>query len=160
MTIEYLHGDVTRPQTDAPFVIPHVCNNIGRWGAGFTKALDGCWWEPKANYLGWKIDGYTTNEGLEVPFELGQTQFVEVDGGYVANMIAQVGVRGRGNPKPIRYAALMSCLWQVFGFVESHNLEVHAPKFGSVLAGGDWGKIESMIDFVFDPTNVYVYEYP
>lgn len=37
-----VQGDATEPQTTTPHeicIIPHVCNDLGGWGAGFVVAL-------------------------------------------------------------------------------------------------------------------------
>ena len=45
----------------------------------------------------------------------------------------------------VDYDALSKCLKEVFLFANENNLEVHMPKIGSGLAGGDWKRIETMI---------------
>ena len=127
--------------TDRNVIIPHVCNNIGGWGAGFVVPLSRKWPRTKTEYYKKnKLDG----------LKLGQVQFVKVeDKIIVANMIAQEGLIGPTNPVPLKYEALEACLEQVADYAKTFdtegNLEIHAPKFGSGLAGGDWNKIEPII---------------
>lgn len=158
--IEYIAGDATKPQVDSLenelVYIPHICNDIGAWGAGFVKAISRKWPTPEQEYLAW----FKTGEHYGVPFRLGQVQKVNVEPGVVVvNMIAQNGVRSRSNPKPISYSALDTALARLGeyaeGFVDGANLSVsasfqiypafHMPRIGTGLAGGDWSVIEPII---------------
>ena len=64
---------------------------------------------------------------------------------WVANMIAQHGVRSAENPTPIRYGALSTALQHVGEFAKKNDASIVMPKIGSGLAGGDWGKIERLV---------------
>jgi hypothetical protein len=155
--IKYLTGDLfAQIPKDKKIVIPHVCNDIGGWGSGFVVPLAKHFPEARRRYLQWFQRKYDLESG--VPFERGETQIIRVDlpflpdGGevYVANMIAQEGVVSPSNPRPIDYGALANCMdtvadrcMQVMDL--GTPLEIHAPKFGSGLAGGDWSEIEIMI---------------
>ncbi len=49
--IIYLKGDATEPiVTDGMRIITHICNDKGRWGAGFVMALSRKWKEPEDEY--------------------------------------------------------------------------------------------------------------
>ncbi len=73
-------------------------------------------------------------------------QFVKVDESlWVANMIAQQGIRRDGGLPPIRYDAVRKCLEQVAGFAREDSASVHMPRIGCGLAGGNWDLIESII---------------
>src|SRR5690606_6943524 len=86
--IEYQVGDATNPQA-RPVIIAHVCNDIGAWGAGFVVPLGRRWPAAKDQYEKWHRSGAL--------FELGRIAVVSVgDNVWVANMIAQHGVRRRG----------------------------------------------------------------
>lgn len=37
--IRCIQGDATRPDTDGPVIIVHVCNDVGGWGRGFVVAI-------------------------------------------------------------------------------------------------------------------------
>ena len=142
-------------------IIPHVCNNIDLFGAGFAKALGDRFPEVKENFhlLG-KTDA-----------KLGRVQFVTaVDDNktknkiIIANMIAQNGVINNRNKRPINYAALVYCMGDVRKFYshiaaqsEDNSIEIHAPKFGSGLAGGNWNFISELINDIWCDIKVYVY---
>jgi O-acetyl-ADP-ribose deacetylase (regulator of RNase III) len=134
-------------------VICHVCNDIGKWGAGFVLALSAKFPKSEQEYR----DLYKATAPANL--KLGTVQFVSLDDPivksdglkYVANMIAQRGTHPsrdgsqEGCP-PIRYNALLSCLDEVGKFAQKNGCSVHGPRFGSGLAGGKWEIIEGMIE--------------
>ncbi len=139
--ITYIKGDATCPQAKGAKIICHVCNDIGGWGRGFVLAVSRRWKEPEVEYRKWHAAG-TAGE-----FSLGAVQFVQVEPYiWVANMIGQRGVNTGSSGPPIRYEAIAACLQQVA--VKSWELgaSVHMPRIGCGLAGGDWSKIEPLIE--------------
>ena len=184
MALHYVTGDATAPQRPAPWVIAHVCNDIGRWGRGFVLPLARRWPETKRAFLGRAL-------------ALGEVQFVELEGGCsVANMIGQRGVYRRGRKDaPIRYEALAQCLtlfgWHVFKTFEilpclglllgrkfliagkaftqcltrlndyalARGMSVHMPRIGAGLAGGDWDEIESLLRLHIELARLEVFVY-
>lgn len=130
--------------TDKNIIIPHVCNNVGAFSAGFVAPLSKKWPQTKTEYQNLK-----KTDGLH----LGWVQFVRVEENVVvANMIAQNGLIGPKNPVPLNYQALEACLETVADYIQENRRTgqwfcdgVIAPKFGSGLAGGDWSKIEAII---------------
>ncbi len=190
-TYTHLQGDAIkgaiqrRQQGKNPVVIPHVCNNIGKWGSGFVVALNKTLgFGPKQAYQLWgkHLGVYSAeaerdfadlasgmNLGIKTfgGFKLGQVQFVkvkEVDV-TVANMIGQHQVTGMdesGRP-PIRYGALAKSMQTVAANALEANEkpEIHCPRFGSELAGGNFQVISEMIReiWVDEGLNVTVYEF-
>lgn len=152
--ITYLTGDATAPVGRGPKVIAHICNDVGVWGAGFVLALSKKWHRPEQQYLAWAAE--------RSRFRLGHVQYVKVQSDpvtHVANMIAQrsVGPDKQGKP-PIRYDALEKCLREVNTFAKLNNASLHAPKFGAGLAGGDWSKIEQIVNETIT-VDCYVYNF-
>lgn len=149
--LTYATGDATDPIGDGNKIIAHVCNNVGKWGAGFSGALSKRWPEPEAEFR-------RLEPGLH------RTQIVcarwEEPRLWVCNMIAQRGVRSQGNPKPLAYGALESCLKQLRLQALKRFATVHMPRIGCGLAGGDWVKVEAMIvkELVEAGVGVTVYE--
>lgn len=138
--ISYITGDATQPDAEGNKIIVHVCNDIGGWGKGFVMALSKRWMEPEAHYRRWH------NEGGEVPFELGQVQFVAVESElWVANLIGQRGIRRSGGQPPVRYDAIKAGLARVSDFATEQDASVHMPRIGCGLAGGSWDEIEPLI---------------
>ena len=141
-------------------IIPHVCNNVNAYGAGFAYDIAQNFPTAKANFhlLGTKA-------------KLGHVQFVTVKEDprsknkiIVANMIAQNGLINNKNLRPLNYAILVSCMASVKTHAKnilkedaSDNIEIHAPKFGSGLAGGDWRFISELITDVWNDLSVFVY---
>ena len=109
-------------------LIPHICNDIGAWGRGFVVPLGKAYPKARAFYMIAKQI-------------LGDTILVEEGAVTVANMIAQHKLGG----KAIRYAALVKCMQTVSEQVPK-TTQIHAPLFGSGLAGGNWDFIEELIN--------------
>lgn len=141
-------------------IIPHVCNNINAFGAGFAADVSRFYPEVKMNFhmLGSKA-------------KLGHTQYVSVKTNtkykhsiIFANMIAQNKVISQSNPRPLNYAALTYCMNDINQYIKSlkisseiSNVEIHCPKFGSGLAGGNWLFIEELIKDLWAEHSVFVY---
>jgi len=79
-----------------------------------------------------------------------------VDGNIVVyNMIAQDGIVTKINPitgakvPPIRYASLEECLYNLANLLKvqmvHHSVSIHGPRLGCGLAGGEWAKVESIL---------------
>lgn len=144
----------------ATVIVPHVCNNVNVFGAGF------------ASYVASKFPNVKENfHMLGNKPKLGKTQFVicENDNEYkhslvVANMIAQNGTVSPSNRRPLNYAALVYCMSEINTYIkglksinELSKIEIHAPKFGSGLAGGEWNFIEQLINDLWSDYTVFVY---
>lgn len=142
--IKYVKGDATNPlkgEEDARFLL-HVCNNVGKWGAGFVKAISKEWPQPEQHYRNW----FNRDRTLR----LGQIQTVYVeDNLYVVNLIGQEGIRSDfDKTPPIRYDALcrgMTTLAEE-AYKFGNTFTIHAPRLGNGLAGGDWRIIEAIIN--------------
>lgn len=150
--IEYRRGDATCPEGAGPKIIAHVCNDAGKWGAGFVLAVSRRWKSPEQEYR----RSFANGRGLH----LGEVQFVPVNQDVtVANMVAQRGTRRRGGVPPIRYDALRAALTEVARFALAHGASVHMPRIGSGLAGGNWEDISAMIAETLGPKGVPVTVY-
>lgn len=133
MAINYVKGEATQPEGEAPRVITHVCNDIGAWGKGFVVAISKRWPLAEQRYREWNKLG---SDG-DVPFTLGQVQFVEVEPAtWIANILGQHGIRRRGGKPPIRYEALRQGLRGVAIHATDVKASVHMPRIGCGLAGG------------------------
>ncbi|MCK9558096.1 MAG: Appr-1-p processing protein [Candidatus Cloacimonetes bacterium] len=147
MKIKYVEGDLFKfvPEKCNPnktACICHVVNDLGRWGSGFVLPLADHFPKAEKEYLKW-----ARGEQVEwnTPFKLGAVQHVDVSENVIVyNMVGQHGV---GHPRPLRYNALSSCMDKVARLIENDDrlIEIHAPLFGSDLAGGDWNFIEQLI---------------
>ena len=170
--ITYVKGDVTQPIMYDPAteiaIIPHCCNNLGVMGAGVALALSQKWNGVYYYYL--KQCKAFDNDGKKL---LGNNSYVnpntEKNEVIVVNMIGQDGTVSADNPKPVKYWALLKCMQELVKHLESGDINLagktpvfHCPKFGSDLAGGDWGFIEQMIKQIWIKEGGYdvvVYEF-
>ena len=168
--IDYVVGDATDPQGSGHKIICHVVNNVGAWGAGFVMALSAKWSLPEEQYRWWANNPNAANIVYK-PFELGQVQYVEVDKYFiagsnaklysiwVANLIGQNGVRSFKNPRPVDYDAIAKGLADVSNNAMAVGASVHMPRIGCGLAGGEWSKVEFIIERYMDPDlRVTVYD--
>ena len=150
--INYLKGDATSPQAKGCKIICHICNDLGGWGKGFVLAISKRWPEPEADYRQWHR---TQNQ-----FGLGEVKFIKVtEDIYVSNMIAQEGINSKGSP--IRYEAVEACLQKLAAEAKELNASIHMPRIGCGLAGGNWDKIEPIIErtLLLENIDVYVYDF-
>lgn len=141
-----IKGDITNPvkrRKKDVIIIPHVCNNIGKFGAGVAKSIAYKWPNVKEEYL---------NKSL---YKMGTTQFVFAEEGiFVANMIAQYRIKTFNNLKPIRYEALIKTMisvgdkWDEYQGL-GYETFIHCPKFGSEHAGGNWNFIKELIQEIW-----------
>lgn len=158
--IIYVYGDATAPTMQGRKIIAHVSNDAGRWGRGFVLSLSQRWRLPEERYREWsKSNPDKTKE----KFILGGVQFVRVaENLQVANMIAQHGIRTEGGVPPIRYGALRTCLQKVAAEAARESASVHMPRIGCGLAGGEWSRVESIIEktLVAAGASVLVYDLP
>lgn len=155
------NGIINDNRNGATVIIPHVCNNINLFGAGFASYLSNRYPIIKENFL-----------MLGNKSKLGYVQYITIEKNInysyeliIANMIAQNGTISRNNPRPINYEALVYCMINVRNMVKSHEaksnnrVELHCPKFGSNLAGGNWAFISNLIEDIWSNIIVNVYNY-
>lgn len=142
-------------------IVPHVCNNANIFDGGFAAHVNQHYPSVKTNF-----------NLLGKAAKLGHTQFVTThkhpEYGYeiiFANMISQNNIRTKKQQRPLNYIALAYCMNQVRSYAHNYvknneqvRIELHCPKFGSGLAGGDWKFIADMIDDAWqDIKNIYIY---
>lgn len=164
-SIKYVEGDLFQPITEEiaseasyratfgstklhpTYLVPHVCNDRGAWGAGFVVPLGKHFPAIRQKYLEWSAGNppaAATYPG-GMGFRLGHTQVIEAHGNprvIVFNMVAQEGV---GAPRPLRYNALAACMDHVAEWKKHTEGEIRCPLFGAGLAGGNWQFIEELI---------------
>ena len=153
--ITYVRGDASAPQGAGVKVIAHVCNDLGGWGKGFVLAVSKRWPEPEAAYRAWHR-GRSGND-----FGLGAVQVGAVEPYvWVANMVAQRGMKTGSNGPPIRYEAVRACLKKLAVEAKGSGASVHMPRIGCGLAGGRWEEIEPIIldELVSKGLEVTVYD--
>jgi O-acetyl-ADP-ribose deacetylase (regulator of RNase III) len=163
--IKYLIGDATKPcdnDLERPKIIAHICNDVGAWGRGFVLSLSKEWPAAEANYRNWYQQNMTNSPSYLEPtaFQLGNMKLIHVSElVYVANMIAQRGIKSYMNVSPIRYEALEDCLDKLALEAKNLNASIHMPRIGCGLAGGTWSQIEVIIKRALNDIDVYVYDF-
>lgn len=161
--IHYVFGDAAYPDVSQGGVfLAHVCNDVGKWGAGFTRAVEHRWPGSGAR---WKrvVEGWGDRQ-------LGQIHFdptnADRDAVVLANMVAQHDV-GTAQIR-LDYPALRKCL-RMLAVVASADFDrgggmvpVHMPRIGCGLAGGRWELVEPIIQetLVRAGVEVVVYDLP
>ncbi|MEU7020048.1 Appr-1-p processing protein [Streptomyces sp. NPDC046203] len=140
--IAYVRGDATAPHGKGVKIVAHVCNDLGGWGKGFVLAVSRRWPEPEAAYRRW----HRERNGND--FGLGAAQFVQVSPFvWVANLIGQRGMRrGRSGGAPVRYEAIDAALGLLAAKAAELGASVHMPRIGCGLAGGQWARVEPLIE--------------
>jgi hypothetical protein len=149
-------------------IVPHVCNNIDVFAGGFAASVTDRYPIVKENY---HLLGKTFLRN-----NFGHTQFIEVPvkNKYrhkliFANMIAQNGLPDKNRRRCLNYAALVKSMTSVSSFIRQHTnqnnntdslrFEIHAPKFGSGIAGGNWNFISDLMEDIWGKQDVFIYTY-
>lgn len=157
---EHLEDSIKAGNNGTSIIVPHVCNNIDLFGAGFAAAVSQHYPMVKENYhlLGSKF----------LKDNLGYVQFVEVKKNVpfnhkliFANMIAQQGTINRNNPRPLHYLALTKCMVNIRNYIitnfKDQKVQIRCPKFGCGLAGGNWFFIQDLIKDIWTDFDIIVY---
>lgn len=162
MPIKYIKGDCLNDSPCLKYkIITHICNNSGGWGSGFVVNLSKVWKKPEEEYRKWHTFEEFKMGEMIIPFKLGNIQPVPVDKfTMVINMIAQHNtISITPGSKPIRYAALASCMTKAANVAKKMNAEFHIPKMGAGLAQGRWDFIEELINEIWAEFDVFIYEF-
>lgn len=157
---EFIEPRIRSGNSGSSVIVPHVCNNIDLFGAGFAAAVSKQYPIVKENYHLLGKNFLKNNPGY--------VQYVKVmeDKNYghsliFANMIAQNSTISKSNPRPLNYRYLVQSMIDIDKFIKSkfhdQKIEIHTPKFGCGLAGGDWNFIADLIEDIWKDHNTYVY---
>lgn len=169
--INYVDGDLIKLAKEGKFdVIVHGCNCMSTMGAGIAPQMAkefGCdkfemeTWGPNINKLG-NIDYVTLyweddNHWTKYPDENGEWVSFKLN---VVNAYTQYKY-GRnhldGLAKPFDYEAFTLCMRKMNHTFK--GLHIGMPKIGSGLAGGDWNRIETIIENELKDMKVTVVNY-
>lgn len=147
--------------------VPHVCNNIDLFGAGFAAQVADKYPSVKANYHMLGKNFLSKNMGYAQILKTYEDN-VYKHKLYFVNMIAQNGTKNPKNLRPLNYLALAKSMLSLSMFIQTfikennklEKVEIHCPKFGSGLAGGNWDFISCLIDDIWPHYDVYIYNAP
>jgi hypothetical protein len=155
---------VKSKENGATVFVPHVCNNVDLFDAGFAGQV-------AEKYPVVKADYHLLGKNFLLS-NLGYSQIIKVYEEpqyrhrlFFVNMIAQNGVRNYSNNRPLNYFALGQSMYKLSqyihmntGFVnKNEKIEIHCPKFGSGLAGGNWNFITELINDIWGKFFVTIY---
>lgn len=158
---DYVKNIVKAGNNGSSIIVPHVCNNVNTFGAGFAGAVSNHYPIVRENY-------YLLGSSF-LKNNLGYVQYIDVYRDPIfghrlifANMIAQNGIISKQNTRPLNYLALAKSMVSVSKFVQQYfsndsKVQIHAPKFGSGLAGGNWNFIEELIKDIWTNIPVHIY---
>lgn len=143
--IRYVKGDLFDAPED---ILAHGCNCRGGFGSGVAAGVAKHY--PKAKH--YFLDKYN-DDG----WKLGQVQFVpQWNYKVVANCATQDAYLPRGVCHA-DYDAIENAMRTVKQYAEANHYTIAMPKIGAGLACGDWDKIESILNKVFNDMEVVVY---
>jgi len=93
---------------------------------------------------------------------MGAVQFVPVaPRWFVANILCIASLRGSGEPPAFSYPVFVVAWPEVAEYEELMKADLHFPKIGAGLAGGDWSKISEIIEReTSDVVGLFCYELP
>jgi hypothetical protein len=143
-------------------IVPHVCNNVDVFGGGFTSGI--------VQHYPIVRDNYHMLGPSFLQKNLGYTQFIlarehKKNNNQIifANMIAQNGTISPRNKRPLNYLALCRSMLSVSKYIKEtiksdQSVQIHAPKFGSGLAGGNWSFISDLISDMWGDFQVFIYD--
>jgi O-acetyl-ADP-ribose deacetylase (regulator of RNase III) len=150
--INYTDGDVVKLAKEGAFdVVVHGCNCLSTMGAGVAPqmaAAFGC-------------DKFERERSGPSIHKLGNIDFVTFDSGLtVVNAYTQY-MYGRnhidGVAAPFDYEAFTVCMRKMNHTFRGKHIGM--PKIGSHLAGGDWDRIEKIIEVELSDCKVTVVNY-
>lgn len=141
-------------------IVPHVCDNASLFNTGFAKLISEKFPIVKENF---HILGNTA--------KLGTNQYISVYKNkknhneiIFCNMICQNKTFSTNNIRPLNYAALVYSMVELKHYIAKYRkiqenipIEIHCPKFGTGISGGEWRFIEELIYDTWKDFNVFVY---
>jgi O-acetyl-ADP-ribose deacetylase (regulator of RNase III) len=150
--INYCKGDASKPAI-APCIIAHIVNDQGGWGAGFTGSI--------ATTFGSAPGNHYKKTFREQSIAGNRNGFCAIWNGpnvEIIHMFAQRGYVDANNQMPLNMNDLDTCLAIMFSYAHKKDLTVHMPRIGAGLGGGDWNRIEELINNHRNEVPTYVYD--
>lgn len=138
MKIQYRKGDVF--QSDAKH-IAHGCNMQGKMGKGFALAVKENYPSAYNDYMKCYQDGFNLGDIIIS----NVSNFIEER--VIINCLTQFTYSSKQYITNISYEAIQSCMIKINDYCIDHNVhEIHMPKIGASLGGGDWERISQIIE--------------
>lgn len=152
--LTYVKGDLIELAKQGEFeVVIHGCNCFCTMGAGVAAQIK------QAFPAAYEVDLQTEKGSIH---KLGLFSAACVPLGYpwqyesfwVVNLYTQFDYRGNGTR--LDYRALIAGLIRVRQFFGDKNLTFGMPRIGAGLAGGNWNRIERIIEYTLGNEIVFV----
>ena len=114
-----------------------------------------------------RYKGFETNFTLNKPV-IGKVDFFNVKTTKYKNSIIFASMpchHMKSYGRKINYGELASCMHQIKNTIkrsktsnDEFKIEIHSPKFGTGVSGGDWRIISELINDVWSNLGVFIYE--
>lgn len=175
--VTYVVGDVTRPLTvlgwrdptrqvgsyERNVIVAHACNNGGGWGAGVSGAIGRRWPTAERWYRDMFLGGALRPGDVQcvpVPTSVNERRFISV-----ANLIVCRAVRRDPGDwlTRVNLEWLLLALDNLTAVARAEEADVHMPRIGCGLAGGDWARdVEPIVQqtLIRAGVSVFVYDLP
>lgn len=137
-------------------VIVHGVNCLGVMGAGIAAQIRRNFPKAHNEYL-----KFINEHRIKQESPLGKSQFVDVGcGNYIVNAFTQEKTAKKQGEIAISYSAILTAMEEIKETCYCLGINrIAMPKIGSDLGGGDWNIIRSIINSVFDGSQVEVTVY-
>lgn len=165
MEIKYIKGDATLPiiLDGKRSVIVHCTNTLGAWGAGFVVPLGKRYPVVRDEYKRYVEDSKKNKTNILGTIDIVPNVTDKID---VVNLFGQeilysaMTVSGK-KIIPLDYDALRKGFNEIVSVYNTVGMSfsVHMPRIGCGLAGGDWNKVEKIINDTLIKNNVEVFVY-
>lgn len=142
--ISYKQGNLFSTDYD---IIAHGVNCQGAFGSGVAGLIKKLYPEARVQYL---------NKFISEGWNTGDFQPVKIGEKIIVNCATQKYYLPRGKDH-VDYEGLELAMCVLKIFAQMGEYSVAMPKIGSGLAGGDWNKIEKIINEAFHDYPVTVY---
>jgi hypothetical protein len=158
----YIEDRIKSGNNGCSVIVPHVCNDIDVFGGGFTGGIVQHYPLVKENYHLLGKTFLRNNPGYVQYIKVLENKSYEHQLIF-ANMIAQNGTISPSNQRPLNYYSLCKSMSDVVSFIKNkfrndQSVEIHAPKFGCGLAGGNWNFIQELIKDIWKNQKIFIYQ--
>lgn len=139
-------------------IIPNVCTQLNKITSGFSRELYKRY--PSAE-INTSIGIATKKMCTNVVVQENKTTKGKI---IIANMYCQsnqpIGKRS------LHYGRMVYCMYEIKSLINSlkndfpdFTTEIHSPKLGTGIAGGNWAFIEELILDIWGSSNVFIYNH-
>jgi len=150
--MRYIKGDLVKlAQQDYFDVIVHGCNCFCTMGAGVAKTIKQVF--PEA----YKADCQTRKGDRSKLGTYTSAECITKSGSNITVINAYTQFRYGRDKQHVNYKAVEKALRTVN--MNNQHFRIGLPKIGCGLAGGDWTRVESIIDDVMNDCDVTIVEY-